>query len=123
MFKTCCALHNRLLFLDGLTNYQSATEYESDCMNNLGFSDADGAFNNITPMSRVQIFCHSEGIEEEDITKVCDTYPVSSFRSCTTNGIRVVKLMTLELFCECLVEHFDIMFRQHKIVWPKVIRN
>jgi hypothetical protein len=34
------------------------------------------------------------------------------------NGVRVVSKLSLEYFRDKLVDHFDIMFTQHKLVWP-----
>jgi hypothetical protein len=33
-------------------------------------------------------------------------------------GVRVVRNLTLDYFCKRLIEHFDIMFERHEIVWP-----
>jgi len=32
--------------------------------------------------------------------------------------VRIVRNMSMKAFRRKLIEHFDIMFKQHKVVWP-----
>ena len=41
----------------------------------------------------------------------------------TINGKRVVKNMSLSIFQDRLVEHFDIRFKKNDIVWPRRINT
>ena len=47
----------------------------------------------------------------------------SIFKEFTENGKRVVRKMPLDLFRQCLINHFDIRFKTKSIQWPKHIKN
>ena len=105
MFLTCCALHNILLDHDGLHN---------------NWNDCDDNDNIEIPfaMSRLsQPTSHPENVniatcvtERRSLASLCAKY--------TRNNCRVVNKMPLELFKQCLVNHFDIRFQKYDIKWP-----
>ena len=37
----------------------------------------------------------------------------------STVGINYVKNLSADVFQQKLIEHFDILFKQHKVVWPR----
>ena len=37
----------------------------------------------------------------------------------STVGINYVKNLSADVFQQKLIEHFDILFKQHKFVWPR----
>ena len=41
----------------------------------------------------------------------------------TKNNCRVVRKMSLELFKQCLINHFDIRFKRNDIKWSKINDN
>ena len=44
------------------------------------------------------------------------------FRKYTSGNKRIVSKMPLSLFQQCLVNHFDIRFKQKSITWPRHIK-
>ena len=67
------------------------------------------------------LFMHDEHVHDPNecnnihISKKCDKYIVK--------GKRVVSKMPLLLFRQCLVNHFDIRFKNHDIVWPMRLKK
>ena len=39
-------------------------------------------------------------------------------KKCTVNGKRCVQKLCISTFYKCLVNHFDIRFKQRSISWP-----
>ena len=116
MFKTCCALHNNLLFFDGLLNIYSSAQIESDYITNFGYKTITVFHDCASPVSRIQKYCNNGDIETEEIINLCDKFDEFSFTSYMVNGLGSVKIMSLRLFRECLVENFDILFRQNTFI-------
>ena len=48
---------------------------------------------------------------------------IDCFTKYTFNGKRIVSKMSLSLFQNCLVNHFDIRFKQNDICWPQSKRK
>ena len=103
---TCCALHNLLLDHDGLdTNWERTQLNEhndtSFAMERLGNPSLNiNTSNNVNDVPQYANF-----------SSLCKDY--------TRNGYRVVRKMPLELFKQCLINHFDIRFKRNDIKWPK----
>ena len=47
------------------------------------------------------------------------TLPVAPPDESSTNSVWVVQELSLEFFRQKLVQHFDILFKMKKIVWPR----
>ena len=71
------------------------------------------------PKLNRQFIDKSNIVVEEDVLIDCNT----DFRKCTVNGKIIVSKMSLSLFQRCLVNHFDMRFKQNTVVWPKHIRK
>jgi hypothetical protein len=134
IFKTCCALHNWLLEIDGLDDKWERgvpSEWEGSlgqhhlsdpetaqffalhrleaptdggdvhydlCSTGCGTGDGDYTSNNSLPRATSH-----DAIAEE------------------TRNVRRVWKLSLPFFRGKLIDHFDILWRQHKIEWP--VRN
>ena len=110
MFLTCCALHNLLLDHDGLQN--NWNEYYDYDTNEITFA-----------MSRLnQPTAAPQTIHPDNSDIVSEIRErrnhVSLCRKYTKDNCRVVNKMPLELFKQCLVNHFDIRFQKNDIKWP-----
>ena len=74
----------------------------------------------VTRLNR-HLFMHDEHVHDHNecnnihISTKCDKYIV--------NGKRVASKMPLLLFRQCLVNHFDIRFKNHDIVWPMRLKK
>jgi DDE superfamily endonuclease len=126
IWHTCCALHNWLLDVDGLTQpWENASHLG-------GFDNRD-----VRLMRRVK----NTASENDDIAHFTDNTAVGRYGDdasddnddddnngdCddgTTNGdidsehIREVHRLKLEFFRKKLVEHFNILYNRRQILWP-----
>ena len=110
MFLTCCALHNLLLDHDGLHN--NWNEYSAYDTNDIPF--AMSRLNQ--PTSHPQILFPNSLNSVLDVTEMKNI--ASLCRQYTRNNCRVVNKMPLDLFKQCLVNHFDIRYQKNDIKWP-----
>jgi hypothetical protein len=138
VWLTCCALHNWLLDIDGLSGEWKNGVPVSDWEGPMGDTDVEGLDNgvahtiarlskNLNPriydssgmgpgndlVGEVYGFCDSdfeEGSDEgEDITMTLTTLKIS--------------ILSLPFFHSKLVTHFSILFERNQIVWPKSKRR
>ena len=106
VWKTCCAIHNRLLFIDGL---------------DVGWDESDKTVNNSSddeidiPFSMQRLNRHQEKPTIRPGTKYNDKF----FDKYTKDGKRIVRKLPLDVFQERLIHHFDIRFKNNDITWPK----
>lgn len=103
VWSTCCALHNMLLFVDGLDN-----GWDEDTLDNneLGIE---------LPFSMQRLNRH----DEDEVIRQGSQYEEGFFNKYTKNGKRVVRKLPLKVFQERLVHHFDIRFKRNDLSWPK----
>ena len=118
LFLTCLALHNFLLHKDGL---DKGWEDGNDSYWNRDYN-ANSIQGEIlrTPFAvqRLNRQIHMENQQhfnkrrndQRSIGEQCKKY--------TVNGKRIVAKMSLSLFQNCLVNNFDIRFKNKTIVWP-----
>ena len=106
VWLTCCALHNKLLFVDGLhKNWESgAKSYYEDKSTTTEVPFA------IQRLNRDQIG-QDDGMLNTNDTTIFDEY--------TVDNKRIVSKMPLHLFQDRLVHHFDIRFKKNDLVWPQ----
>jgi hypothetical protein len=106
VWLTCCALHNKLLFIDGLhKNWESgAKSYYEDKRTESSVPFAIDRLNRIQGNSEIR----SRQI-----------YATSFFDKYTINNKRIISKMPLKIFQERLIHHFDIRFKKKDIVWPQ----
>ena len=105
VWMTCCGLHNVLLKLDGYDKNWSTTNGENDIHN---VSNHDSPFS-INRLNRI--------IEGNDVDN-CEVVNSSLFEEYIEDGYRIVSKMPLELFRQCLVNHFHIRFKMKSVFWP-----
>ena len=114
LWLTCCALHNMLLSVDGLDkHWEDGVESDWERYNS-EYNNENG----VIPFAISKLHRHfidkSVEIEKEepsgDLRIKFDKY--------TVGNRRIVSKMPLALFQRCLVNHFDIRFKQNSIVWP-----
>ena len=122
IWKTCCALHNWLLEVDG-------RDYEWDCgvgSDNMETNADDYETNSPFAMQRLDLSDMGFGndrIDDDNDANEIDEYDeitaATGINSIDKNGINVVRDLSLDTFRSKLIIHFDIMYRKKEIVWPK----
>ena len=120
MWLTCCALHNKLLLIDGLDkNWETGVSSFWEKQN-----EKKEISNPLTPFA-IQRLTRSEKKMNcyHDIDNHDANYLSRSCKKYTVNGKRIVSKMPLALFRKCLIEHFDIRFKMNDIVWPQHINK
>ena len=113
IWLTCCALHNKLLFIDGLDKNWDVTGKSS------GDDDNMNEVTNNQPFSISRLNRNLSRFANDDNNTIHE----SIFKEYTINGKRVVNKMPLDLFRQCLINHFDIRFKMNSIKWPKHLKN
>jgi hypothetical protein len=134
IWKTCCALHNYLIDVDGLEegwedgaqlpwalpdlaqHNPAAPGFRNFAIDRL-LSDQQFAAFDPSGMGRgtdsmAQTAQTEEEKEEETINNRGLTFPRGHL------GVRVVRDCAFTFFRSRLVEHFDILFKKHLVVWP-----
>jgi hypothetical protein len=131
VWKTCCALHNWLLEADGLDE-----EWEggvsSDWEGELGEHDEEDVARNLpaaianlhSPAERRRYdtsgMSFGDDVEMDDLENV--TQPDASMNVDEmedSDGVRIVRNLSLAFFRARLIEHFDIRWQRHELVWPQ----
>lgn len=120
VWKTCCALHNMLLDIDGVDEM-----WQSDWLGQLGETDPTDI---PAPFQRLMAIGDSydssgmgNGLDqsfEEIPDDVHDESEPISDTPCTENGAIIVRTMKMADFRDKLVEHFDVAFKRNEIIWP-----
>ena len=104
VWRTCCALHNLLLFHDGLDkNWETGTS-----MNSSGRK-----VNDVIPFALQRL--NSNDKSSSNHTR----YEKDFFKKYSLDGNRVVSKLPLDIFQERLIHHFDLRFKKNDIKWPK----
>ena len=114
LWLTCCALHNMLLYEDGLDkNWEQGVKSDWE---KLYINDT----HKVTPyaISRLNHPSVRNTEYETDTSAVMGTHISLQCKKYTVNNKRVVAKMPLALFRRCLVNHFDIRFKRNDLVWP-----
>ena len=107
LWLTCCAIHNKLLFIDGLhENWETGAK---------SYYEEEGNTEVRVPFAVNRLNRHEN---EDDIVETTPT-TIGQFDKYTVDGKRIVSKMPLKLFQERLVHHFDIRFKKNDIQWPK----
>ena len=130
IWKTCCALHNWLLDIDGL-DLKWENGVRSDWEGPLGYHDSFDVENYVPfAIQRLAVVCpdartfDSSGMGEGDdgggVNIPCEMLPgIVNNNATTADGARIVRLLSQQYFKGKLVEHFDIMWTQRTLQWPK----
>ena len=109
IWKTCCALHNMLLFIDGLHK-----NWESGACSNWETSNTNYEKRNQGKLAINRLNNPSVGCREKDTVQANDC----NLDEYEVNNIRIVRNMPIEIFQAKLIEHFDIRFKRNSIKWP-----
>ena len=122
IWKTCCALHNVLLEKDGLSHEWSGA---------LGEFDFDEETDEIpfalqrlsSPSERRQYDDSGMGpgvLHDEDDGDISVIPPAPIlFGAVRPDDINNVHQISMDVFQNKLIEHFDILFQKNEIRWPK----
>jgi hypothetical protein len=116
VWKTCCALHNMLLEIDGFD------EMWQGSIPNTAHGEGNTCFAlqrlNSPDLESFTVFRPTEGL-------LPSSGPVVELPTLVNNlsAPRIVRNMGQDEFRQKLVEHFDILFWQNKIVWPKRVKT
>ena len=122
IWMTCCALHNMLLEVDGNSESWDGEEgmFDFDI-------DVDGmpfALQRLSNPGDLRTYDTSgmgPGTADGEDVPV-DTYPTvddTNSDHIDINDVNEVRFLTADFFQKKLIEHFDILFLQYKIKWPK----
>jgi Plant transposon protein len=135
IWHTCCALHNLFLEEDGLSDeWQNGTNIWESSWGDQEDSDVTtyapsyllerltnpssfdmttiGTRNNVMDNEELELIDHDDmdHTTTDETTTTHDELPM---------GITDVNDLTMEEFRKRLTEHFDVLFQQKKLVWPK----
>ena len=137
---TCCALHNWLLDIDGLTGQWKEGVPVSDWEGALGKHDDDYPLNNAVPNAVTRLHTslnfrnydtsgmgpgtdinntinYEEAIDDYDELHSVGDDMVYQATDNVPSGVRIVRQLPLKYFRRKLVEHFDILFHHNQIRW------
>ena len=129
VWLTCCALHNWLLDIDGLDKKWKNGIPTSIWTSSLGLNDFDGMSEHI-PNAIARLSTNLEPRNYDSLgmgpgDDVVEQYAVDidlvdhSHHGLVDGEVRVVRKLGLGFFRSRLVEHYDILWKQNKITWPK----
>lgn len=117
IWKTCCALHNRLLEVDGLDK-DWGPGVRSDWEGSLGRVPFAIERLHNTHRSARHRDNNGMGVGTDE-----DVVGATVNESCTTEvsktGINLVRNLSQSTFRAKLIKHFDISFKRHEVIWPK----
>ena len=105
IWKTCCTLHNMLLFIDGLhKDWDKGASSGWEISNNKFQKRNLGKF-------AINCLCNLESCsKDEDKEGSYEESDYSNLNEYLVNGKRVVRKIPMKLFQKHLIEHFDIRF-------------
>jgi len=122
-WKTCCALHNWLLEIDGLDN-----KWTSDWQGGMGDMQEEDLPQSVrTLLEEESLMLNYDGSgmgigedreEEDNDTTTTFFGSIQEFE-----GAIVVRKLSMHQFRERLIRHFDIAFSRKELKWPKARLN
>ena len=113
IWLTCCALHNKLIFIDGLDKNWDEQG------NSTNVNDKSQQSSNKQPFSVSRLNRSLENYSA-DPSSIIDKSMLDPY---VENGCRMVHKMPMDLFRQCLINHFDIRFKMNSVKWPKHFKN
>jgi hypothetical protein len=123
IWRTCCALHNMLLEIDGLEEgWENGVS--SSWEGELGQHDASvSALARLLTPEQFATHDHSgmgvgTDAPDQDEENVNASHKGLSYSAGDTQQVRVVRDLDFNFFRGRLVEHFDIMFQEGTVQWP-----
>ena len=118
VWLTCCALHNMLLFADGLDQGWEEGHLSYWEKEGLGIDELPGISFAETRLNRI----YSEATDVNDESELNESDNLF-IELATHNGKRYLNELPLRVFKKLLANHFDIRFRQKTINWPQRLRH
>jgi hypothetical protein len=126
MWLTCCALHNLLLDVDGLSvGWQNGVPSRWE-LSSGQFDDDEipDAIRRLVSPDSIRTYDQSScGYDQSTTTAAVnngeDTNCIRSPRIIAVGESVAVNELPLSQFRAMLIEHFNVLFHEHKIVWPK----
>eukprot|EP00979_Chaetoceros_neogracilis_P013687 scaffold4001_cov141-Chaetoceros_neogracile.AAC.1 len=125
VWKTCCALHNMLLEIDGLDELWQDSVKCNDAEDN----DIDEPCFALSRLNNPDVdeYNLARGRADNDSTDDEMNSQSRNEQELMIDGsssiVTEVRKMPQEAFRQKLVEHFDILFEQNEISWPKRLRK
>lgn len=125
VWKTCCALHNMLLEVDGLDE-KWEDGVVSDWQRHMGENDAaPEAIRRLLTPAQARNYdtsamgrgsdCVGAAVDDNRLDDDTDQAAVET----DTDGRIVVGAMKMKAFRKKLITHFNIAFQKREVVWPK----
>ena len=116
IWKTCCALHNWLLEVDGL---------DGEWDGHISMHDARDVLNHI-PFALQHLHegwdprtYDASGLGPGDDRLDVEVEMRANVLATQIRNCRTVRCLSLNAFWSKLIDHFDIMFQRHQLVWPQ----
>ena len=124
VWLTCCALHNMLIDVDGLDKPWDGVNIPNSVWDDGEFSElkveeVPMALRRMLSPDMIRNYDNSSVGADEGNDCVCEDDEGDNNASGRGNDVRKVRDMSLKFFRSKLVEHFDIMYEQRNVVWPK----
>ena len=114
IWKTFCALHNILLFVDGIhKNWESGTCSNWETIHTNYEKQNQGQFA-ISRLNNPIVGCR------ENETVQANAWNLDEDK---VSNIQIVRKIPIEIFQAKLIEHFDIIFKRNNIRWPSRCKN
>ena len=114
VWLTCCAIHNKLILLDGMNENWGIGESDVNVSNQNNTTNQNHQPFSVTRLNR-NLNAYSSDESSTIHSSVFDQYIVDNKRQ--------VHLMPFKLFQQCLINHFDLRFKSQTVHWPKHFKN
>ena len=116
IWLTCCALHNRLLFIDGLHK-----NWEGGAPSNWEKDQSHKNYTTPFAVSRLNAPSPEEVLaDNNELQGNINSLDLSKYE---IDGFRIVSMLPQDIFKDLLVENFDIRFKKGDIKWPARIKT
>ena len=114
VWLTCCAIHNKLILLDGMNENWGIGESDVNVSNQNNTTNQNHQPFSVTRLNR-NLNAYSSDESSTIHSSVFDQYIVDNKRQ--------VHLMPFKLFQQCLINHFDLRFKSQTVHWPKHFKH
>jgi hypothetical protein len=119
IFKTCCALHNWLLEIDGLDGEWDGVNGQHEVTDVLRHAPAALQRLYVNPaLMDLSGMGHGNDVENGVMPSNGQVLEGVMNDDDPPETVRVVRNLSLNYFRRKLIEHFDILFQRKELVWP-----
>jgi len=119
IFKTCCALHNWLLEIDGLDGEWDGVNGQHEVTDVLRHAPAALQHLYVNPaLMDLSGMGHGNDVENGVMPSNGQVLEGVMNDDDPPETVRVVRNLSLNYFRRKLIEHFDILFQRKELVWP-----